>query len=56
MEYKGGDRVRKTAVLLAAALLLLTVCPAGAETYVYQALGFENRRSPRIFPMGWNRT
>lgn len=45
--------MRKTAVLLAAALLLLmNVCPAGAETYVYQALGFENQAVTADFSAG----
>lgn len=45
--------MQKTAVLLAAALLLLmNVCPAGAETYVYQALGFENQAVTADFSAG----
>lgn len=43
--------MRKTALLLAAALLLI-VCPAGAETYVYQALGFENQAVTADFSDG----
>ena len=45
--------MRKTALLLAAALLLLmNVCPAGAETYVYQVRGFENQAVTSDFSAG----
>lgn len=44
--------LRRIMASAAALLLLLTVCPAGAETYVYHALGFDNRDTAAVFSAG----